>query len=123
MESNKMKNDVKKKGLAVLGAGVLYLIWIKATGWMIPCIFRRVTGLKCPGCGVTHMLLGLLRLDFTGARTQNAFLFYTLPLLAAEIIYARVMASKRKQLPRWNEVLLLIYCAALIVFGILRNIL
>lgn len=118
-----MKNDVKKKGLAVLGAGVLYLIWIKATGWMIPCIFRRVTGLKCPGCGVTHMLLELLRLDFTGARTQNAFLFYTLPLLAAEIIYARVMASKRKQLPRWNEVLLLIYCAALIVFGILRNIL
>jgi len=118
-----MKNEGIKKGLAVLGAGVLYLIWIKATGLMIPCVFRLATGLKCPGCGVTHMLLDLLRLDFAGARAQNAFLFYTLPLLAAEIIYAQVMSMKKKQLPRWNEVLLLIYCAALTAFGILRNIL
>ena len=105
-----------------MGIGVLYIIWIKITGLMIPCIFRLLTGYKCPGCGVTHMLLDLLRLDFSGARAQNAFLFYTLPLLASEVIYAWHRAGKKLPLPRWNEILLMIYCAALIVFGILRNL-
>lgn len=36
-------------------------------GFSLPCPVYALTGLYCPGCGVTRMLLALLRLDFAAA--------------------------------------------------------
>lgn len=38
----------------------------------IPCLFRRLTGIPCPGCGLTRALLCLLRGDIRGALAYNA---------------------------------------------------
>ncbi len=54
----------------LLPAGGLYALFVHATGLMIPCPFRLITGLKCPGCGMTHMCMSLLRLDFKAAVKQ-----------------------------------------------------
>ena len=40
-------------------AGLLYGIFVSYTGLAIPCLFRKVTGLLCPGCGVTGMCVAL----------------------------------------------------------------
>ena len=43
------------------------------------CIFKRVTGYKCPGCGMTHAFLLLGRFQITDAFQYNIispFLFY-----------------------------------------------
>ena len=56
-------------GILALGLG--YAAFIHLTGWAVPCLFRQVTGLKCPGCGVTSMCLALLRLDFAAAFRWN----------------------------------------------------
>lgn len=48
-------------------AGLLYGIFVSYTGLAIPCLFRKVTGLLCPGCGVTGMCVALLHLDWRGA--------------------------------------------------------
>ena len=45
-------------------AGLLYGIFVSYTGLAIPCLFRKVTGLLCPGCGVTGMCVALLHLDW-----------------------------------------------------------
>lgn len=44
-----------------------------------PCPIKAVTGIPCPGCGMTHAYLRLLRLDFAGAFSENP-LFWLLPL-------------------------------------------
>lgn len=44
-----------------------------------PCPIKAVTGIPCPGCGMTHAYLRLLRLDIAGAFSENP-LFWVLPL-------------------------------------------
>jgi|SRR5450631_3077110 Protein of unknown function (DUF2752) len=35
------------------------------------CVFRSLTGMPCPGCGVTHAVLLALALDFRGSLLAN----------------------------------------------------
>jgi len=108
--------------LILLGLGGAYFIWLKVTGIAIPCMFRKVTGYLCPGCGVTGLLYHLIMLDFKEAYHANPFLFVTGPILAAELIYATYCSVKNRRLPRWNEGAVLVYGIALCVFGVLRNL-
>lgn len=49
--------------------GMLYAVFIKITGISIPCLFREITGLKCPGCGITTFFMNLLFLS--GRKTSG----------------------------------------------------
>lgn len=106
-----------------LGLGIGYFLWLKLTGLAIPCLFRKITGWLCPGCGITTLLLSLAAFDFTGAYQANPFLFLTGPLILAELGYYFFLQLRRKKLPAWNNTLLIIYCCALCLFGVMRNIL
>ena len=48
------------------------------------CPFKALTGLPCPGCGMTHAFLALGRLDFSGAYAENPLVF---PLAALMALY------------------------------------
>ena len=65
--------------LAVLAAGLLYSV-LARYGFGIPCLFRKLTGLQCPGCGNTRAALALLRLDAAAAFGYN-------PLFLLEFFY------------------------------------
>ena len=47
--------------------GLAYFLLTQLTPLRIPCIFQKITGFACPGCGMTHLCMQLLRLDFAGA--------------------------------------------------------
>lgn len=67
-------------------AGLLYGIFVSYTGLAIPCLFRKVTGLLCPGCGVTGMCVALLHLNWKGAFFCHPVLFVLLLPLTAVFI-------------------------------------
>lgn len=118
-----MKIKKKTGGIWILFVlGLAYFVWLKLTGFAIPCMFRKITGWLCPGCGITTLILCLTRLDFAGAWEANPFLFVTAPLLLAELLYVYWMQKKREKLPGWNNVLIIIYTIALCIFGVLRNL-
>ena len=104
--------------------GFIYIIWLKITDLGIQCVFYLWTGLKCPGCGITHMCMAVLNGDIEGARRENIFLFYMLPILglywAADamkyIITGRYLDKRMTNILLWTTV------AALLIFGVCRNV-
>lgn len=63
---------------AVFALGILYAIWIALTGLSLPCMYRATTGMLCPGCGLTTMMLCLVRGDVIGAFGCNPVVFVLL---------------------------------------------
>ena len=53
-----------KTGAGLLCAGLLYGFVLIPLGLRLPCPFYRLTGLRCPGCGVTDLCLALLHGQF-----------------------------------------------------------
>ena len=68
------------------------------------------------------MAAALLSLDIKSAFKANPFLLITSPFLAFEIIYEVFFSVRNTPFYRFNDILLIVYSAALIFFGILRNI-
>ncbi len=60
MRSKKRLVAVLLTALAVGVLGVGYAVLVN-NGIGIPCLFRTVTGLRCPGCGISRALAALLR--------------------------------------------------------------
>ena len=107
---------IKTGGL--LGAGLFYaFICILAGRPLIPCLFHTVTGLYCPGCGVSRMCLSLLRLDFASAVKANAAIFLLLP---PGLFMAGWTGSTR--LTRVQACVFYVMIGVLLVFGVLRNL-
>ena len=109
-------------GLLLLG--LLYAAFVGATGFGIPCVFRLITGLQCPGCGVSRMCMALLRLDFRAAWRANPAVTALLPLGAAvaadmSVRYVRTGSSRPD---KFCNAAMIFMLAVLLVFGVARNL-
>ncbi|MGN0141847.1 MAG: DUF2752 domain-containing protein [Roseburia sp.] len=108
----------------VLLAGVLYGIFVSQTGIGIPCLIRLATGWKCPGCGVTHMCVALLHLDFAAAFAANPMMLLLSPVLALVFLKytADYVKTGRWQMGRLQTGAVWVCIVLLILFGIVRNL-
>jgi uncharacterized protein DUF2752 len=71
-------------GMAIVGAGAFVYFFNPSTNGFYPiCQFHKLTGLNCPGCGMTRALYALLHGDFSLALKDNALFIFTLAALAA----------------------------------------
>jgi len=108
----------------VLGIGLAYALFVRRTGLAVPCLFHAVTGLLCPGCGVTRMCVALLTLDFEGAWRANPGLLLMAPALAAllgSMAWRYVRRGEKKLLP-WQNALVWCMVGFLLVYGGARNL-
>jgi len=101
--------------------GMLYAVFIKITGISIHCLFREITGLKCPGCGITTFFMNMFRGDVKTAISANPSLVIVLPLLGAVLISVYVKNSWDIK-KRWTLWCLYLSLFFLLSFGILRNL-
>lgn len=107
----------------VLGLGIGYGLFCVKTGMGIPCVLHEVTGLDCPGCGLSRAVLAIARLDIAAAFGFNLLW----PLYAAYFLWGGIAMSaayvKRGEscaLPgkTWMHAVLL---SVVVAYGILRN--
>ena len=52
---------------------IVYLIF---DYYDISCVFLKVAGIPCPGCGMTRAVLSIIRLDFVQAFKDNVVIFF-----------------------------------------------
>ncbi len=104
--------------------GLSYAFIYMLTGVGIPCIFNLVTGLKCPGCGITHMCVAILNLDFISAYNYNPIIFCLLPFWVFALLYQLIKYIKTGSTKFSKPVNALIYLSIIIllIWGIYRNI-
>ncbi len=110
-----------RRGGLLVAAGLAYYAFASAFGG-IPCPFRLVTGLKCPGCGITTMILALGRGDLSAALAANPFLFVTLPLPIGLALRQAWLRAKGGRFGRAENTLCLIYAVLLVGWGVVRNL-
>lgn len=126
MDSAQKKRLMKLciKGGILLLLGTAYYLFIRLTGWGIPCMVNYLTGTYCSGCGITRMCMALVKLDFAAALHYNALVTLFLPFLAVfglrrMAIYVRTGNSGPDRL---ESVLLTIAAILVVAFWILRNL-
>lgn len=117
-----MKMSKLKWGI-LIAAGIIYYLLIRYTDFSIPCLFYRITHLKCPGCGITHMIYELSLFHWRKAMQANYFLFWTAPLLVFFVFYESLLKSKQKKkrsqmIPKIE----ISYLVAVMLWMLVRNI-
>lgn len=116
--------QVVKYGVLLLLTGCLYGVFVRCTGMAVPCPFYFITGLRCPGCGVTRMCMALLELDFHTAFGSNPMLFLVMPLLG--IVFLKYVADYVRDgkwsMSRGQTGAIYVSIVLLVGFAIVRNV-
>lgn len=82
------------------------------------CPFVMITGLPCPGCGLSRAGFCLLRGEFTAAWHLHPFIYGIALLAAAFVIRRYVLQKEVRSLQKW----LILLLAGMLVFYIYRMI-
>ena len=83
-----------------------------------PCALHALTGLHCPGCGVTRATRALLHGDFAAAWNLNQLFMILLPLGLIFCLQSAVLERPYRGSGKLGMTILTVA----VLFGILRNI-
>ena len=108
--------------IACIGAVILKKYNPEEHSFFIPCIFYKLTGIKCAGCGMTRAIHNLLN-----GRIKEA-IWYNLMLLPSAVIfsystyrYSRYIIKDEPIVNKPLDIILKIFLVVIIIFMIARN--
>ena len=109
--------------VAVAVAAVLFFFNPVEHGFFPPCLFHRLTGWSCPGCGATRAAHELLHGNLAAAWRDNALLVCALPFCAwlAARFFLRCRGGESRP-PVFHPLALWILFAGVAGFAVLRNL-
>jgi len=95
-----------KRVLCAYAIGVLALLLFLYTPLYIPCLFKLITGIQSPGCGLSRAFMMASQFDFWGAITIN-ILFLPLAIgMAVYFVCALLdLFTDRRAIRRMNSIL------------------
>lgn len=110
------KKEIKILAPIILVLAVFIYISDPLKGPILPCIFNKITGFYCPGCGMSRAVHHLLHFNFIEAFKYNALIFIIPPLLG--LYYYLKTKNHNKQ----AKILIIIMLIISLGYGVLRNV-
>ena len=112
------KLSAKKLILVPIALLVLVFVYLgePAKGPIFPCIFNKITGLYCPGCGMTRALHSLMHFKFYQAIRYNALIVFIPILLLAHSL------AEYNNVKKYGKAIIGLMLTIAIFYGIARNL-
>lgn len=96
-----------KEPLYLMGCLGLFIALTQLMG--ITCLIKELTGVSCPGCGMTRATMALVKLDFAAAVYYHPLVFFLPPVVTGLIVFrVRKMQRSLRVLIAASAVLLLV---------------
>lgn len=117
-----MKKIISVFALPILG---FLFYFLQLFSFSIPCIFQKVTGFYCPGCGMGRCIVSIFQGKWEQAFRYNMFGFLLLPFLLLyleEQLICWGFGKKSYIMQKVSPSSLKFVLYLLILYGILRNI-
>jgi len=117
------RNRAVRRLFFVFAAGTVYYLFVRLTGITLFCPVQKVTGLACPGCGISHFFMDLAEFRFADAFLENVAVASLIPVwgLSVAAVYIKNGAAGVKS-SRFLNALAWVSVAILAVFGVVRNL-
>ena len=106
-----MKKKINLSLLFIVG-----VLFIQKTKFYFPCLFQKLTNFYCPGCGITRMILSILKFDFYQAFRYNPLVFLLFITFFPLKLLLRNVSKKSKEYASYLLLFVVIF------YGILRNV-
>lgn len=113
--------------VAFAAAGVVFLWFFNPTeiAWAPKCAVHAITGLQCPGCGISRAIHALLHGHFYEALAYNWFFVISVPYLLSVCAVMSIPALYRRERLRYavtGQTVAWIYVTLFCVWFVVRNI-
>lgn len=110
--------------IVLLMLGFAYLLFFQRFEIGIPCLVYKITGYKCPGCGMTHALSEVWSGNYSDAWNYNALSITILPIVCIYLLYrsVREQMGKGDGFYIWEYIMLIILFVVVLLYGYIRNI-
>lgn len=107
-----------------VGLTIAYLFQPTEASFYPRCVFHLLTGLHCPGCGMTRALHAILHGEWRQAVAYNLFFLLILPILVAYGMRWGIEVVLGKSLPiwRWPAWATWTLLGVYLMFGVARNV-
>jgi hypothetical protein len=68
-------------GTSVVWLWIFYTLYAGMAQGFSPCIFRGITGISCPSCGITRGIVALLQGNISAPAHYNMLAYIAMPVL------------------------------------------
>ncbi len=103
--------------------GVIYLLITKCTRISISCPIYSITGLYCPGCGISRLIIHISQGQFYMAFRSNMAIFILSPMLMYLLFkYIFGYINNKNKITRIDMYIVYFCIIVLVLFMIFRNI-
>ena len=103
----------------------VFALFVYKFGTMAPCIFHKLTGLYCPGCGTGRAVGALLHLDIIAAVRYNVLFVVFLPFVIYCLMafYLHFLVGRSViPIPKVHGGVAVAVLVVIVAYAVLRNI-
>ncbi len=109
--------------VAIIGIILVKVYNPEEESFFIPCMLYKLTGIKCPGCGMTRSVHYLVNGNIKQSMWYNLMLIPIIILVIYALYrYIRYLVKNEEIINKVLENLLKVFLVIILIFGVARNL-